>query len=72
MKTQITVVTTREQELIIGLRRTGEFRQAKQTEIRDYFESLLVLDVASLDDSVKELWAAAGGTKAAESDVKGG
>jgi len=68
MKTQITIETTPEQELVIGLTQTGRLQHAKRAEIKDYFEATVGEDLFNLDAQVKALLRA---TEASESEVKG-
>ena len=59
MKTQITIETTPNQEMIIGLGASGELRKALQFEVREYFEGILEQEVYELGVRAKALISAA-------------
>ena len=59
MKTQITVETTPNQEMIIGLGVSGELRKALQFEVREYFEGILEAELFELGLKAKRVVSAA-------------
>ena len=66
MKTQITVVTTPEQELVIGLTQTGQLKKAKQTEVKEYFQAEVDGVLGSLSLRVRALLQATESTERTE------
>jgi hypothetical protein len=54
MKTRVTIHTTPDQEMMIGLKLTGHATKATQAQVREYFEDVVEMDIYNLDVEVKE------------------
>jgi len=55
MKTRITVDTTKDQELVIGMAETGELASATQQMVRDHFEAIVRTEQVALNAEVTAL-----------------
>jgi len=71
MKTQITIETTNDQEMVIGVMKTGSLVKATQGEVREYFEAFAAGQKVMLDNKARGILEAAGVKASTESDVKG-
>lgn len=60
VKKQITIETTPDQELVIGLLLTGHLSRATQAMIGEYFEPIIEKEQKLLDAKVQSLFDAAG------------
>jgi len=67
MKTRITIETTLDQEMVIGLEQTGHLTRASQADVRAYFERFTTSGQLLLDNKAKAVLEAAG-VKVAQSD----
>ena len=55
MNTRVTVRTTADQEMVIGLRKTGHLTKASQVEVREYFDELVAIALGELSDEVDRM-----------------
>ena len=69
MKTRITVETTLNQEVVVGLMQTGELRKASQEEIRSYFDALVFRELNRLSKTADELTTITRGSDANDIEV---
>jgi len=66
MKTSITIETTQDQEMVIGLEQTGHLYRATRDDVRNHFERYINSGQALLDQKALEILEAAGVKPASE------
>ena len=69
MKTQITIETTPNQELMIGLNLKGELVKANRAEVKAYFEGAVTVEKLGLENRANNLMKSAESYKDARSEA---